>query len=429
MAARLGGRKGLRGPRGPVQAEILLSRDVPLSLRPRPHGPRPQLLDRRRHRPPEAHGRRERPSSHRLGRPGHAGRERGHQARHAPPDLDPRECRPHADAAQAHGHQLRLEPRGQHLPARLLQVEPVDLPAHARARPGLPQGELGQLVLAVPDRPGQRTGRRRRLLALRNARHPKEDGAVVPADHGLRRGAPLRPRRAPEVARARPADAKELDRPEHGRPRPLRARRDLEGDRGLHDAHRYDLRGDVPRRLRRAPDRPRPRRRPQGKGARRLGRPHGRRDAQAPGHRRDRKGRRRHRKEGGQPLHRRARPHLGRQLCPDGLRHRRDHGRAGPRRPRLRVRQGLRHPDPHGHRAAGQGRRAIRRPAGGGLRGARRRRQLRPILGPPLGQGHGRHGEVRGGQGLRPEEHDLPAPRLGHLPPALLGHPHPRDLL
>ena len=33
---------------------------------------------------------------------------------------------------------------------------------------------------AVPDRPGQRAGRRRRMLALRHAGHPEENGAVVP---------------------------------------------------------------------------------------------------------------------------------------------------------------------------------------------------------------------------------------------------------
>ena len=123
------------------------------------------------------------------------------------------------EPAQEDGLRLRLVPRGQLLPARLLQVEPVDLPEDVRARPGLPQGQLGQLVPPVPDRPGQRTGRRRGLLAVRHAGHAEEDGAVVPQDHRLRRGASLRPRGARQVARARPPDAEELDRQEHGRPR------------------------------------------------------------------------------------------------------------------------------------------------------------------------------------------------------------------
>ena len=146
---------------------------------------------------------------------------------------------------------------------------------------------------------------------------------------------------------------------------------DVEDDRGLHDPPRHDLRGDLPRRLGRASHRPRPRRRPEGEGARRVGLPDRRRDAPAPGHRRDREGRRGHRQEGGQSLHRRARPDLDRQLRPDGLRHGRDHGRSGPRRPRLRVRPDLRHPHPHRHRPAREGRRALRRRARRGLRGAR----------------------------------------------------------
>ncbi len=169
MAGDLGRGRGLRGRRRPVQIEILPARDVSLSLRPHPHGTRPQLFHRRRHRPLQGDEGLQRHPPHRLGRAGHAGRERGHQARHPSPEVDPGQHRLHARTAQEDGPRLRLVPRGQLLPARLLQVEPVDLPEDVRARPGLPQGQLGQLVPPVPDRPGQRTGRRRGLLAVRHA--------------------------------------------------------------------------------------------------------------------------------------------------------------------------------------------------------------------------------------------------------------------
>jgi len=43
---------------------------------------------------------------------------------------------------------------------RVLPLEPVAVPAVLRARPGLPQGRLRQLVPARPDRAGQRAGDR-----------------------------------------------------------------------------------------------------------------------------------------------------------------------------------------------------------------------------------------------------------------------------
>ena len=55
--------------------------------------------------------------------------------------------------------------RNHHLSARLLPLEPVVLPAHVRARPGLSQEEQGELVPGVRHRAGQRTGDRRLLLA------------------------------------------------------------------------------------------------------------------------------------------------------------------------------------------------------------------------------------------------------------------------
>ena len=62
--------------------------------------------------------------------------------------------------------------RGRHLPARLLPLEPVVLPALPRGRPGLPPDGRRRLVPQGPGRAGARAGRGPRpgLLALRHAR-------------------------------------------------------------------------------------------------------------------------------------------------------------------------------------------------------------------------------------------------------------------
>ena len=111
--------------------------------------------------------------------------------------------------------QLRLGPRSLHLRARILSLEPVVLPQDAGARPGLPQKGAGQLVSQMRHRAGQRAGGGRLLLASRDdARRTARAGTVVPQDHRLRRrtagrhGATGR-----RLARARPHDAAQLDRP------------------------------------------------------------------------------------------------------------------------------------------------------------------------------------------------------------------------
>ena len=68
---------------------------------------------------------------------------------------------------------LRLGPRAPHLRPGVLPLEPVAVPAVARAGPGLPQGLAGQLVPEGPDRAGQRAGRRRAVRALRHRRSPR----------------------------------------------------------------------------------------------------------------------------------------------------------------------------------------------------------------------------------------------------------------
>ena len=123
-----------------------------------------------------------------------------------------REHRAHEGPAAAARDQLRLVARAGHLPARLLQVEPVAVPADVRARPRLPEAVDGELVSELPDRAGQRAGRGRRLLALQLGRRQPQPGAVVPADHPLRAGTARCHRPAHGLAREGPDDAAELDR-------------------------------------------------------------------------------------------------------------------------------------------------------------------------------------------------------------------------
>ena len=92
--------------------------------------------------------------------------------------------------------------------------------------------------------------------------------------------------------------------------------------------------------------------------------------------RRHRKARRAHRPLRHQSLQRRTRSHLGRQLHPCRLRHRRHHERARPRRARLRIREQVRHPHPPRHRSC----RSRRGRAGAAVHHRRRRtHQLRRV--------------------------------------------------
>ena len=87
------------------------------------------------------------------------------------------------------GHLLRLGPRGRHLRPGVLPLGAARLHPHARARAGLPEERAGQLVPQLPDRPGQRAGRGRPLLALRLRGGQEGDRGLVLQDHRLRRGA------------------------------------------------------------------------------------------------------------------------------------------------------------------------------------------------------------------------------------------------
>ena len=106
---------------------------------------------------------------------------------------------------------------------------------------------------------------------------------------------------------------------------------------------------------------------------------------------------------------------------------RRHHGRPGPRPAGPRFRDEVRAPDTDRHRPRRPGGRGPR--SGEGLRAARRPREFRPVRRPSVRGSHGQDGRLRRGEGLRPPEHDLPYPRLGHLPPAVLGNAHSHHLL
>src|SRR6185312_7288124 len=101
--------------------------------------------------------------------------------------MDLAQCCEHEGADEAPGLWLRLVARGNYLPARILQVEPVVLLEVIRAWPGVSQKEPGELVSQVCDRPSQRAGCRRMLLASRrHSRRAARTRAMVPAHHEIR---------------------------------------------------------------------------------------------------------------------------------------------------------------------------------------------------------------------------------------------------
>ena len=118
---------------------------------------------------------------------------------------------------------LRLVPPAAHLRPGVLPLDAVAVPEAARARPGLPQVQPGQLVPQRPDRAGQRAGRRRVLRALRRRGDQARADPVVLQGHRLRPAAAGRHGR-PGLARAGADPAAQLDRPLRGCARRLRGR-------------------------------------------------------------------------------------------------------------------------------------------------------------------------------------------------------------
>ena len=176
----------------------------------------------------------------------------------------------------------------------LLQVEPVAVPEDARKGHRLPQDPGRQLGPGRPDRAGQRAGDRRQGLAHRRHGRAARDPRLLPQDQRLRRRA-ARPHaaQAAGLARAREADAGELDRQERRRALRLHARhqgRQRQADPGrphvrLHDARRHHHGRDLLRRGARASARAR---------TPRKNRPEGRRLHRGVQERRHHRGRARH---------------------------------------------------------------------------------------------------------------------------------------
>ena len=240
--------------------QVLRARDAALPERRAPHRPPQELHDRRRdrplpppHRPPRAA-----PDGLRRVRP--AGREQRDQDGRAPARRHRRVDRRVPEGVPLVGDLDRLVARDRHPRARVLPLDPVDLPAAVQARPRLPQGVGRQLVPERPDRARQRAGDRRPLRALRPRGRAAPARAVVLPDHRLRRPPARRPRHD-RLARARQDDAAQLDRPQRRRrgQLPLRGA----GDRlpGLHDPSGHAVRRDLLRDGARAPRRLQARRR------------------------------------------------------------------------------------------------------------------------------------------------------------------------
>ena len=131
------------------------------------------------------------------------------------------------------------------------------------------------------------------------------------------------------------------------------------------------------------------------------------------------------RRAGRQPSQRQGDPHLHLRLRALHLWHRRHHGRARPRRPGLGVRQEVRLRDHRG------GLRRRGRAAGRLYRQGRHRHpgQLRLPQRQDREGRHPRHDPVAGGEGHRRGQGQLQAARLGLLPSAVLGRPHPHGVL
>jgi leucyl-tRNA synthetase len=92
-------------------------------------------------------------------------------------EVDLRQHRLHEEAAQSLGFRHRLGTRAGHLHPRVLQVEPVAVPAHARKGHRLQEDPGGELGPGGPDRARQRAGDRRpRLAHRRHGRKARDPG-------------------------------------------------------------------------------------------------------------------------------------------------------------------------------------------------------------------------------------------------------------
>ena len=260
MAGALEGGSCLRSAAATLRPRVLLPGDAAVPVGQAAYGPCAELFHRRRGGPVPGDARTGGPAPDGLGLLRSAGRKRRDQARDPSRDMDSREHRGHGGAAAEARPVVRLDSRDRRPPARLLSLESVVLPEDVRARSGLSQPPFRQLVRLVPDRPRERAGRERALLALRFHCRADRAGPVVPQNHRLRRRARRRARLHDRLARTRPRHAAQLDRQERRGGRPLPARRRGGPSRGGRDRNLHDPPGHHLRRhlLRRGAAAPRP---------------------------------------------------------------------------------------------------------------------------------------------------------------------------
>ncbi len=249
----LGGRQPGAARLRRLQAEVIRARDAALPLRGAPRRPPQVLRGRRRDRPlpPPPRLRGDPPDGLRRLRP--AGGEQRDQDRRAAARGDRALDRLLPPPVPRVGDLDRLVAGARHPHARVLPLDPVDLPAAVRERARLPDRGAGAVVPEGRHRARQRAGRRRALRALRHAGRAAQPGAVVLPDHRLRRATARRLRPARVLARARDHHAAQLDRPLRGR----RGRLPLRGARPrlprLHHPSRHPVRRHLLRPRPRAP--------------------------------------------------------------------------------------------------------------------------------------------------------------------------------
>ena len=264
----LGGRQPRPARLRRVEAEGLRAGDAALPVGRAPCRAPQVLRGRRRDRPlpPPPRLRGDPPDGLRRLRP--AGREQRDQNRRAAAGRDRALDRVLPPAVPRVGDLDRLVAGARHPHARVLPLDPVDLPAAVRARPRLPHRGAGPVVPERRHRAGQRAGGRRPLRALRHRGRPAQPRAVVLPHHRVRRPPARRLRPARVLARARDHDAAQLDRPLRGR----RGRLPLRGARPrlprLHHPSRHPLRRHLLRPRPRAPRARAAGRRHPGRGAR-----------------------------------------------------------------------------------------------------------------------------------------------------------------